>query len=105
MGIMSSLARIAGRGASDQKSIRLTDPAALPLFGIASSASGVTVTAVSAMRVPAVRRAVSLIAESVATLPFKAYAENKEAAKFHPSIGWCMTGPMTGPAPRNCANC
>ncbi|WP_226937305.1 phage portal protein [Pseudogemmobacter faecipullorum] len=85
MGIMSSLARIAGRGVSEQKSIRLTDPAALPLFGIAPSASGVTVTAASAMRVPAVRRAVSLIAESVATLPFKTYAESKDAAKDHPS--------------------
>ncbi len=88
MGIMSSLARIAGRGASETKSVQpvtLTSPEAFPLFGITPSASGVTVTAASAMRVPAVRRAVSLIAESVATLPFKTYAENKEAAKDHPS--------------------
>ena len=85
MGIMSSLTRFTGWGVSEKKSIRLTDPEAFPLFGIAPSASGVTVTAASAMRVPSVRRAVSLIAESVATLPFKTYAENKEAAKDHPS--------------------
>lgn len=85
MGIMTSLGRVFARGASEQKSIRLTDPAALPLFGIPTSASGVTVTAASALRVPAVRRAVSLIAESVATLPFKVYAEDKEAAKDHPA--------------------
>lgn len=85
MGIMTSLGRVFARGASEQKSIRLTDPAALPLFGISTSASGVTVTAASALRVPSVRRAVSLIAESVATLPFKVYAENKEAAKDHPA--------------------
>ncbi|WP_054007846.1 phage portal protein [Cypionkella psychrotolerans] len=87
MGIMSSLARIVGRGASETKSIRLTDPEAFPLFGVLPSASGVSVTAASAMRVPAVRRAVSLIAESVATLPFKAYTEGKEPAKDHPAYG------------------
>lgn len=85
MGIMSSLTRFTGWGVSEKKSIRLTDPGAFPLFGIAPSASGVTVTAASAIRVPSVHRAVSLIAESVATLPFKTYAENKEAAKDHPS--------------------
>jgi len=90
---MSGLARIVGRGvpeqkaASEQKSISLTDPEAFPLFGVVPVASGVTVTAQSAMRVPAVRRAVSLIAESVATLPFKTYHADKETAKDHPSYG------------------
>ncbi len=93
MGIMSSLTRFAGWGVSEKKSIRLTDPEAFPLFGIAPSASGVTVTAASAMRVPSVRRAVSLIAESVATLPFKTYAENKEAAKDQHC---CGPGPSGG---------
>ncbi len=38
------------------------------------------------MRVPAVRRAGSLIAESVATLPFKAYGtDTREPAKDHPA--------------------
>lgn len=85
MGIKSTLGRMFGQGASEQKSIRLTDPEIFPIFGITPSASGVTVTAASAMRVPAVRRAVSLIAEFVATLPFKTYVENKDAAKDHPS--------------------
>lgn len=90
MGIVSSLTRFTGWGISEKKSVQpvtLTSAAALPMFGITQSASGVTVTAASAMRVPAVRRAVSLIAESVATLPFKTYVENKEAAKDHPSYG------------------
>ncbi|WP_054006172.1 phage portal protein [Cypionkella psychrotolerans] len=87
MGIASNLARLIGRGASEKKSIRLTDPEAYALFGIASVASGVSVTRESAMRVPAVRRAVSLIAESVATLPFKAYTEGKDPAKDHPAYG------------------
>lgn len=85
MGIMSSLARVVGRGASEQKSIRLTDPEALALFGVLPATSGASVTAASALRVPAVRRAVSLIAESVATLPFKTYAADKAVAKDHPS--------------------
>lgn len=62
----------------------VSDPAALPIFGIATTLTGQTVTAANAMRVPAVRRAVSLIAESVATLPFKTYTEAKEPARDHP---------------------
>lgn len=88
MGIFQSLRRVFGQGSPKQKSVQpitLTSPEAFPLFGLVPSASGVTVTAASAMRVPAVRRAVSLIAESVATLPFKTYGEDKEAAKDHPS--------------------
>lgn len=87
MSIMSSLARFVGRGHPEQKSITLTDAAALSLFGIVPAASGVSVTAASAMRVPAVRRGVSLIAEAVATLPFKTYTANKDAAKDHASYG------------------
>lgn len=87
MGIMSSLARAVGRGTSETKSFKLTDPEAFPLFGVSATASGISVTASSAMRVPAVRRAVSLIAESVATLPFKTYTEAKTPAKDHVSYG------------------
>ncbi|WP_236019317.1 phage portal protein [Fuscibacter oryzae] len=87
MGIMSRLARIVGRDTSEQKAITLTSPEAFGLFGLSPVGSGVTITAHSAMRVPAVRRAVSLIAESVATLPFKTYTADKEAAKDHPSYG------------------
>lgn len=88
MGIMSSLGRVFARGSTEQKAgqpIKLNSPEAFPLFGVIPVKSGVTVTAQSAMRVPAVRRAVSLIAESVATLPFKTYSATKEAAKDHPS--------------------
>ncbi|MFC3058804.1 phage portal protein [Paenirhodobacter populi] len=74
-----------GRGEIEQKSVKLTDPAIFELFGITPASSGVSVTAASAMRVPAVKRAVSLISESIATLPFKTYTENKDAAKDHPA--------------------
>lgn len=70
---------------SEAKSFTLTDPEALQLFGIMGTGAGVSIGPRSAMRVPAVRRAVSLIAEAVATLPFKTYTEGKEAAKDHPS--------------------
>ncbi|WP_411837035.1 phage portal protein [Paracoccus sp. ME4] len=86
--MLSSLARAFGRGDPlEQKSVTLTDPAALALFGVQPVASGMTITAASAMRVPAVRRAVSLIAESVACLPFKVYEhDSREAAKDHPAF-------------------
>ncbi|WP_273688885.1 phage portal protein [Ketogulonicigenium vulgare] len=61
----------------------MNSPEAFPLFGVLPSRSGAAVTASSAMRVPAVRRAVSLISEAVATLPFKVYTDGKEAAKDH----------------------
>ena len=87
MSMRSSLARVFGRGTpTEQKSLTLTDPAALALFGITTSAAGIHVSAASAMRVPAVRRAVSLIAESAATLPFKVHArEDKAALTNHPT--------------------
>ncbi|WCR12575.1 phage portal protein [Paracoccus stylophorae] len=71
----------------EEKSLALPDDRLLGLFGVAPVASGVSVSATTAMRVPAVRRAVSLIAESVATLPFKVYRqEDREAAKDHPAF-------------------
>lgn len=88
MCIRSSLPRAFVRGDPlEQKSVTLADPAALALFGVQPVASGMTITAASAMRVPAVRRAVSLIAESVACLPFKVYGQDsREAAKDHPAF-------------------
>jgi HK97 family phage portal protein len=92
MGIMTSLGRFFGQGVPESKSISLIDSEALALLGIRTS-SGLPVTAASAMSVPAVKRAVSLISESVATLPFKTYeADTREAAQDHPSYtivhGW-----------------
>lgn len=93
MSIATSLARVFGRGTPERKSITLTDPDALALFGVIPSASGQTVTASSAMRVPAVRRAVTLISEAIGALPFKTYTtETRDPAKDHPSFalvhGW-----------------
>lgn len=81
---MQRLARVFGQGEpiETKSAVTLTDPAAFEIFGISPSSTGISVTAQSAMRVPAVRRAVSLIAESVAVLPFKIYdQETREAAK------------------------
>ncbi|MDR6831349.1 HK97 family phage portal protein [Bosea robiniae] len=70
----------------DQKAIPLSDPAISELFGALPTASGVSVTAHTALRVPAVLQAVRLIAETVGSLPCKLYRDadgSKEAAKDH----------------------
>jgi HK97 family phage portal protein len=65
----------------------LSDPAAaFEIFGAVPSASGVTVNATTALRVPAVLHAVRLISETIGSLPCKLYreeGESKEAAKDH----------------------
>ncbi|WP_246676543.1 phage portal protein [Mesorhizobium sp. B2-4-4] len=64
----------------------LSDPAIFELFGIVPSASGVTVSASTALHVPAVLHAVRLISETIGSLPCKLYREegdSKEAAKDH----------------------
>nr|WP_184702506.1 phage portal protein [Aminobacter aganoensis] len=69
---------------SEQKALPLSDPAIAELFGVIPSASGVAVTASTALRVPAVLQAVRLISETVGSLPCKLYREegdSKEAAK------------------------
>ncbi|RVC76298.1 phage portal protein, partial [Mesorhizobium sp. M2A.F.Ca.ET.046.02.1.1] len=56
------------------------------VFGIVPSASGVTVTASTALHVPAVLHALRLISETIGSLPCKLYREegdSKEAAKDH----------------------
>ncbi|MBZ9694550.1 phage portal protein [Mesorhizobium sp. CO1-1-9] len=56
------------------------------IFGIVPAASGVTVTASTALHVPAALHAVRLISETVGSLPCKLYREegdSKEAAKDH----------------------
>lgn len=71
---------------SEQKALPLSDPAIFDLFGVTPAASGVTVSAATALRVPAVLQAVRLIAENVGTLPCKLYeqgGDSKEAAKDH----------------------
>lgn len=88
MGIASSLARIIGRGEpeSEQKNYTLTNPEAFQIFGIPPVTSGQVVSAVTAMRVPAVACAVSLIAETVGSLPVKLHDRaSREAMKDHPA--------------------
>lgn len=72
---------------SEQKALPLSDPAIFELFGVMPSASGVTVTATTALHVPAVLHAVRLISENIGDLPCKLYREegdSKESAKDHP---------------------
>ncbi|MHA7882575.1 phage portal protein [Nitratireductor rhodophyticola] len=71
---------------SEQKALPLSDPAILDLFGVVPAASGVTVSASTALHVPAVLHAVRLISETIGSLPCKLYREegdSKEAAKDH----------------------
>lgn len=89
----------------DQKAIPLSDPAISELFGVLPTASGVTVTASTALRVPAVLQAVRLIAETVGSLSCKLYRDadgSKEAAKDHAGYrlahryvnGWTTSGQL-----------
>lgn len=71
---------------SEQKALPLSDPAIFELFGVVPAASGVTVSANTALHVPAVLQAVRLISENVGSVPCKLYREegdSKEAASDH----------------------
>lgn len=86
MGIMSSLARVVGRGNLESKSVNLTSPEAFALFGSVPTITGLNIGPGTAMRVPAVACAVGLIAETVGTLPVKLYArEGRGALTEHPA--------------------
>lgn len=70
----------------EEKAISLTDIEAFGLFGSTPTASGISVSPNSAMRVPAVACAVALIAETIGCLPAKAYLRtDKQSAKDHPA--------------------
>jgi len=59
---------------------------AFPIFNVTSTITGRTVTAETAMRVPAVACAVSLIAETVGSLPVKLYERQSRASVIdHPA--------------------
>lgn len=90
---------------AEKKAIPLSDPLALELFGAIPTHSGVNVSGTSALRVPAVLQAIRLIAETIGSLPVKAYREtdaSKEAAKDHPAYrivhldanGWTSAGQL-----------
>lgn len=85
MSIFSSVKALIG-GGIEKKSVSLTDISALEIFGSVPTASGVSVNASTALRVPAVLQAVRLISETVGSLPCKLYSDSdgdKEAAKDH----------------------
>ncbi|WP_293808405.1 phage portal protein [uncultured Bosea sp.] len=70
----------------DRKAIPASDPAFSELFGALPTASGVSVTPHTALRVPAVFHAIRLISENAGSIPFKVYRDgSKEAAKDHPA--------------------
>lgn len=87
MSILSRLGRAFGQGEPvEQKSLAQPDDRLLGIFGIQPVASGVTVSATTAMRVPAVSCAVGLISETCGALPFKLHdRDNREAVKDHPA--------------------
>jgi HK97 family phage portal protein len=71
----------------EQKSAGLSDPSIFDIFSAsASTLSGPAIGPDTAMKVPAVRLAVTLISEMVGALPCKVYdAETKQAVKDHPT--------------------
>ncbi|PCD76224.1 phage portal protein [Pseudothioclava arenosa] len=69
-----------------RKAVGVSDPTALPIFGIVPTLTGKSVTAESALRVPAVACAVALIAETVGSLPVKLFErEGRAAVTEHPA--------------------
>ncbi|WP_417724212.1 phage portal protein [Salipiger sp.] len=71
---------------ADQKSITLTDPEALALFGALPTTTGVSVGPTTSLRVPAVACAVGLIAETIGALPIKLHDRATRAAlRDHPA--------------------
>lgn len=71
---------------SEQKALPLSDPAISDIFGVFPSASGVPVSAGTALHVPAVLHAIRLISEAIGSLPCKLYrdeGDSKQTAKDH----------------------
>jgi HK97 family phage portal protein len=79
----------------EKKDLTLADPAAWELFGAVETIAGPAIGPVSAMKVPAVSAAVTLISTAAGTLPAKLYRngdEGKHADRKHPAYalvhGW-----------------
>ncbi|OWU84459.1 HK97 family phage portal protein [Oceanicola sp. 22II-s10i] len=64
---------------TEKKSVTLTDPAALALFGVVPTTTGLSIGPGNALRVPAVACAVSLISETIGALPAKLYQRETKA--------------------------
>lgn len=74
-------------GDIEKKSISLTDPIALDLFGAFPTVAGPSINAATALRVPAVYSAIVLISGTIGSLPakiFRAEAGGKRTANDHP---------------------
>ena len=72
----------------ETKALNLTDPGIEELFGVLPTASGISISAHTAMRVPAVACAVALISETSGNLPAKLYLRgSKETKTDHPAHG------------------
>lgn len=88
-GVVSSLFsrfKTALGGKGEAKAFALSDPEAFALFGGAPSITGQHVGPLSAMQVPAVMCAVSLISETVGTLPAKLFdRQTRQALTDHPA--------------------
>lgn len=70
----------------EEKAITLTDPDALTLFGAIPTTSGISIGPGNALRVPAVACAVSLISETIGSLPAKLYDRSTKATLHdHPA--------------------
>lgn len=83
---MTFLNRLFGKTENKAAPVSLTDPAAFELFGAAPTATGIQVSANSAMRVPAVACAAALISETIGAMPAKVHLKDtKEAAKDQPA--------------------
>jgi HK97 family phage portal protein len=74
---------------AEAKAFSLTDAEAFGLFAASPTASGISVSPNSALKVPAVSCAVGLIAETIGSLPAKVYnTADKQTAKDHPA--YCL---------------
>lgn len=73
----------------EEKSVRLTDPAAAEIFGVYPVASSVAVAGEAALRSPAVLACVRAISEGVAQLPVKVEGQGPAAVVRR----WSETGP------------
>jgi len=72
----------------EQKSIKLVDPQASEIFGYVPTVAGPSITAATALRVPAVHSAIVLISEALGALPAKVFAADdsgKRTTKDHPA--------------------
>ncbi|WP_421413561.1 phage portal protein [Agrobacterium tumefaciens] len=69
-------------GIGERKAYLLSEPAVSEIFGVRSTASGVSVGGLSALNTPAVLQAVRLISETIGSLPVKLYREQAEAKEI-----------------------